>query len=72
MTKFLSEDKANDLRGRVCGILRKPKLPQDNLSKPQRKALNELKHIMSDGAILPADKAGRMILISFKQSIVYA
>ncbi len=37
-TKFLSEDKANDLRGRVCGILRKSKLPQDNLSKQQRKA----------------------------------
>ncbi len=55
VTKFLNEDKANDLRGRVCGILRKSKLSQDNLSKQQRKALSELKH-MSDGAILPADK----------------
>ncbi len=33
VTKFLNEDKANDLRGRVCGILRKSKQPQDNLSK---------------------------------------
>ncbi len=45
VTNFLSEDKANDLRGRVCGILRKSKLTQDNLSKQQRKVLSELKHV---------------------------
>ncbi len=62
-TKFLSEDKANDLRGRVCDILRKSKLPQDNLSKQQRKALSELKH-MSDVAILPADKGRATVLMN--------
>ena len=37
VTKFLNEDKANDLRGRVCGILRKSKLPQDNLRNSSEK-----------------------------------
>ncbi len=62
-TKFLSEVKANGLRGRVCDILRKSKLPQDNLSKQQRKALSELKR-MSDVAILPAYKVRATVLMN--------
>ena len=44
-----------DLRGRVCGILRHAKPPNDNLTKEQRKALKELKDL-KDEVILPADK----------------
>ncbi len=44
--------------------LRKSQLPQDDLSKQQRKALSELKN-MSDVAILPADK-GRATVITNK------
>ena len=41
--KRISNDEANDLRGRVCGAIRKAKLPKDNLSANQRRALLELK-----------------------------
>lgn len=44
-----------DLRGRVCGILRHDKPPNDNLTKEQRKALKELKDL-KDEVIQPADK----------------
>ena len=44
--------------------LRKSQLPQDYLSKQQRKALSDLKN-MSDVAILPADK-GRATVITNK------
>ena len=36
---------AEDPCGQVCGILRHAKLPQDNLTKEQRKALKELRQI---------------------------
>ena len=35
VAKRMDEDEANDLRGRVCGIMRRSKLPRDNLSADQ-------------------------------------
>ena len=53
----LNEEDAEDLQGRVCGILRHAKPPKNNLTKEQRKALKELGSL-KDEVILPADKGG--------------
>ena len=58
----LTDSDAEDLRGRVCGILRRAKLPKDNLTKEQRRALKELKRM--DVAILPADKGNATVLMA--------
>ena len=44
----LNEEDAEDLWGRVCGILRRAKPPKDNLSKEQRKALKELRRLENE------------------------
>ena len=59
----LSEEDAEDLRGRVCGILRHAKPPKDNLTKEQRKALKELRSL-EDEVILPADKGNATVMIT--------
>ena len=41
----LGSDEAEELRGRVCGILRKAELPKDNLTREQRKAIGELESL---------------------------
>ena len=51
----LPEDDAQDLRMRVCGILRSSKLPKDNITRSQRVAQKEIKGL-HDQVILPADK----------------
>ena len=51
----LSPEGADDLRGRVCGILRRSKVPKSNLTEDQRTALKEIKKL-KDKVILPADK----------------
>ena len=53
---------AEDLREWVCGILRRAKLPQGNLTKEQRKALKELRQI--DELILLADKGNATVLMT--------
>ena len=58
----LKEEDAEDLRGRVCGILRRAKPPRDNLTKEQRKALKELKGL-EDEVILPADKGNATVVM---------
>ena len=59
----LAEVDANDLRGRVCGVLRKARLPRHNLTIKQRKALKSLKDL--DGVvILPADKGNATVLMN--------
>ena len=58
----LGED-AEDLRGRVCGILRHAKPPKDNLTKEQRKALKELRSL-EDEVILPADKGNATVVMT--------
>ena len=58
----LRQEDADDLRGRVCGILRRAKLPKDNLTRNQRKALKELKEL-EDVVILPADKGNATVVM---------
>ena len=59
----LNEEDAEDLRGRVCGILRRAKPPKDNLSKEQRKALKELRSLENE-VILPADKGKATVMMN--------
>ena len=59
----LSEEDAEDLQGRVCGILRHAKPPKDNLTKEQRKALKELRSLENE-VILPADKGNATVMIT--------
>ena len=56
-------DEASELRGKICGVMRKAKVPKDNLSSGQRCALNELGK-MSDIAILPADKGNTTVVMN--------
>ena len=59
----LKEEDAEDLRGRVCGILRHAKPPKDNLTKEQRRALKELRGL-EDEVILPADKGNATVVMT--------
>ena len=58
----LNEEGAEDLRGRVCGILRHAKPPKDNLTKEQRKTLKELGSL-EDEVILPAAKGNATVMM---------
>ena len=62
VAKQLPKDDADDLRGRVYGILRSAKLPKDNLRKDHRKALKELRSL-EDEVILPADKGNATVVM---------
>ena len=44
----LKKEDAEDLQGRVCGILRHAKSPKDNMTKEQRKALKEMKSLEAE------------------------
>ena len=57
----LKEGDAEDLCGRVCGLLRHAKPPKDNLMKWQRKAPKELKDL-GDEVTLPADKGNATVV----------
>ena len=59
----LKEEDAEDLRGRVCGVLRHAKPPKDNLTKEQKKALKELRSL-EDEVILPADKGNATVMMT--------
>ena len=56
----LTPEDADDLRGRVCGILRRAKVPRSNLTKDQRTALKELRRL-EDEMILPADRENETV-----------
>ena len=58
----LTPEDADDLRGRVCGILRRAKVPRSNLTKEQRTALKELRGL-EDEVILPADKGNATVMM---------
>ena len=47
----------NDLRGHVCGILRRAKVPRSNLTKDQKTAMKELRrlHVESDEILVNFD-----------------
>ena len=49
----------------MCGAIRNARVPKDNLSKDQRKALKELIE-MDDITILPADKGNATVLMDKK------
>ena len=59
----LADEDAEDLRGRVCGILRRAKPPKDNLTSKQRTALKELR-ALEDEVILPADKGNATVIMA--------
>ena len=58
----MTPEDADDLRGRVCGILRRAKVPRSNLTKQQRTALKELRGL-EDEVILPADKRSATVMM---------
>ena len=58
----LRDKDTEDLRGRVCGILRRARLPKDNLTREQRTALKELMDL-EDEVILPADKGNATVMM---------
>ena len=62
-TTKLDEDAADDLRMRVCGVIRKARPPAPNLSRQQRIALKELKQL-ENVVILPADKGNATVLMT--------
>ena len=58
----LTPEDDDDLRGCVCGILRRAKVPRSNLTKEQRTALKELRGL-EDEVILPADKGNVTVMM---------
>ena len=58
-----NKEDAEDLRGWVCGILRRAKSPKDNLSQEQRKALKELRSLENE-VILPTDKGDATVMMT--------
>ena len=51
-----------EMRGRVCGILRRAKVPRSNLTREQRTALKELNGL-KDEVIPPADKGNATVMM---------
>ena len=58
----LLQDDANDLRMKVCTILKSSKLLKDNITKEHRGALREIKG-WKDEVILPADKGNATVVM---------
>ena len=59
----LADEDAENLRGQVCGILRRAKLPKDNLTVRQRMALKKLR-ALEDEMVLPADKGNATVIMA--------
>ena len=59
----LADEDAEDFWGWVCGILRRAKLPKDNLTVRQRTAVKELR-ALEDEVVLPADKGNAMVIMT--------
>ena len=58
----LPKEDTDDLQMRIGGILRSSKLPEDNITKEQQKALKEMSN-WKDEVILPADKENAMVVM---------
>ena len=58
----LNKEDADDLRGQVCGIMRRDKLSKDNLTREQTMAMKQLKG-WKDEVILPADKGNATVVM---------
>ena len=59
--KLLGEVEVNNLRGRICGALRKSKPHSTNMTKEQKSALKDLR-AMEAVTILPADKGNATVV----------
>ena len=57
----LKDSNMEDLWGQMCRILRRVKLPRDNLMKDQRVALKQLRQL-EDEVVLPADKGNATVV----------
>ena len=64
----LGDNEGEDLRMRICGVMRKAKPPVSNMSKHQRIALKELKW-MNNVVILPADKGNATVLMTMQRGV---
>ena len=62
----LDDEDAEDLRGRVCSILRHVRKPKGNLTKDQKEALKDLRG-MKDQTFLPEDKGNAMVEMRRKE-----
>ena len=62
VARKLPDDDAQDLRMRVCRILRSSKLPKDNITRSQRAALKEMRK-WEDDVILPANKGNATVVM---------
>ena len=62
VARKLPDDDAQDLRMRVCRILRSSKLPKDNITRSQQAALKEMRK-WEDNVILPADKGNATVVM---------
>ena len=58
----LKPEDADNLRGRLCGILRRVKVPRSNRMKEQRTPMKELRGF-EDEVILPADKGKGIVMM---------
>ena len=58
----IEEEAADNLRGSICGIVRKARLPTPNLQKDERATLKVLKEDRNI-TILPADKGNATIVM---------
>ena len=67
-TSKLPLDKAEELGSRVCGVPRRAKPPEDNMTKEQRKELVILKK-NTNLLILPAEKGRATVLMKGKTMI---
>ena len=57
----MTPEDADDLQGRVCGILRRAKVPRSNLTNEQRTVLKELRGL-KDKVFLPAHKGNATMM----------
>jgi len=62
VARKMNHEEASELRGSVCSILKRARLPHPNLTKEERKALKDLKQ--ENGiTILPADKGNATVVL---------
>ena len=59
----LEDDAANHIQERIRGIIRRARLPVDNLDKEHRKALKSING-MKNVVVLPADKGNSTVVLN--------
>ena len=66
VARRLNTEKVSELRGSVCGVLKKAKPPPPNMHKEERAALKTLKQDKNI-IILPADKGNATVVMDAAQ-----